>query len=60
MSLFDALRSEALNPIMAGFQEFAADSRAEKINLGVGMHYDEDGRIPILRVVETAGCAWQH
>ena len=54
MSLFDALQSEALDPIMAGFQEFAADRRAERINLGVGMYYDEDGRIPILRVVETA------
>ncbi len=54
MSLFDALQSEALDPIMAGFQEFGADKRAEKINLGVGMYYDEDGRIPILRVVEMS------
>jgi aromatic-amino-acid transaminase len=54
MSLFDALRSEALDPIMAGFQAFNADQRPEKINLGVGMYYDEDGRIPILDVVKTA------
>ena len=54
MSLFDNLQHEALDPIMAGFQEFGADKRAEKINLGVGMYYDEDGRIPILRVVKAA------
>ncbi len=54
MSLFDALRPEALDPIMAGFQEFGADSRPDKINLGVGMYYDEDGRIPVLRVVAAA------
>ncbi len=54
MSLFDTLQPEAMDPIMAGFQEFGADRRADKINLGVGMYYDEDGRIPILRVVEAA------
>ncbi len=54
MSLFDALQPEAMDPIMAGFQEFGADKRADKINLGVGMYYDEDGRIPILRVVDAA------
>lgn len=54
MSLFDALKPEKLDPIMAGFQEFAADPRPGKINLGVGMYYDEDGRVPILRVVRDA------
>jgi len=54
MTLFDALRPEALDPIMAGFQEFGADPRPDKINLGVGMYYDEDGHIPILRTVATA------
>jgi aromatic-amino-acid transaminase len=54
MSLFDALRPEALDPIMAGFQVFNGDTRANKINLGVGMYYDEAGRIPILDVVKAA------
>ena len=39
---------------MAGFQEFGADPRPDKVNLGVGMYYDEDGRIPILGVVQKA------
>ena len=54
MPLFDHLQPEALDPIMAGFQEFGADPRADKVNLGVGMYYDEDGRIPILGVVRAA------
>ncbi|HEY0206731.1 MAG TPA: amino acid aminotransferase [Acetobacteraceae bacterium] len=54
MSLFDNLQPEALDPIMAGFQEFGADPRPDKINLGVGMYYDEDGRIPILQAVNSA------
>ena len=54
MALFDALKPEALDPIMAGFQAFGADPRPDKINLGVGMYYDEGGRIPILDVVAHA------
>ena len=52
--LFDGLTPQPLDPIMAGFQEFTADTRAEKINLGVGMYYDEAGRIPVLDVVQEA------
>ena len=54
MSLFDALQPQALDPIMAGFAEFAADTRPDKINLGVGMYYDENGSIPVLDVVQAA------
>jgi aromatic-amino-acid transaminase len=54
MSLFEGLKPAPLDPIMAGFQEFTADQRPGKINLGVGMYYDEQGRIPILDVVQTA------
>ena len=54
MSLFDGLTPQGLDPIMASFQAFGADPRPGKINLGVGMYYDEDGRIPILEVVKAA------
>ena len=60
MSLFDHLQPEALDPIMAGFQEFGADPRPDKINLGVGMYYDEDGRIPILQAVSSAEATLSH
>ena len=54
MSLFDALQPQALDPIMAGFLAFGADPRPSKINLGVGMYYDEAGRIPVMDVVQAA------
>lgn len=54
MSMFDALTPQPLDPIMAGFAEFAVDVRTDKVNLGVGMYYDEEGRIPVLDVVKTA------
>ena len=54
MSLFDGLTPSKLDPIMAGFQEFTADARPDKVNLGIGMYFDEEGRIPILNVVKDA------
>ena len=54
MSLFDALQPQALDPIMAGFLAFGADTRPGKINLGVGMYYNEAGRIPVMDVVQAA------
>lgn len=60
MSLFDHLKPEALDPIMAGFQEFGADPRPDKINLGVGMYYDEDGCIPIMQAVKSAEAMLSH
>ena len=54
MSLFDGLTPSKLDPIMAGFQEFTADTRPDKVNLGIGMYFDEEGRIPILNVVKDA------
>jgi len=43
-----------LDPILIAFQDFMADPRAEKINLSVGMCYDEDGRIPLMKAVAQA------
>lgn len=57
MPLFDALQPQALDPIMAGFLAFGADTRADKINLGVGMYYNEEGRIPVMGVVQAAEAA---
>lgn len=53
--MFEALTPQSLDPIMATFARFTADSRPRKVNLAVGMYYDEAGRIPILDVVREAG-----
>ncbi|GLQ51543.1 aminotransferase [Dyella flava] len=39
------------DPILGLTEAFVADSRPGKVNLGVGIYYDETGRIPLLRAV---------
>jgi aromatic-amino-acid transaminase len=39
------------DPILGLTEAFVADTRAGKVNLGVGIYYDESGRIPVLRAV---------
>jgi aromatic-amino-acid transaminase len=40
------------DPILGLTEAYNADARATKVNLGVGIYYDEDGRIPVLRAVQ--------
>ena len=39
------------DPILGLTEAYNADSRPTKVNLGVGIYYDESGRIPLLRAV---------
>jgi aromatic-amino-acid transaminase len=39
------------DPILGLTEAYNADSRATKVNLGVGIYYDEQGRIPLLDAV---------
>ena len=39
------------DPILGLTEAYVADTRAEKVNLGVGIYYDEQGRIPLLDTV---------
>ncbi len=52
MSLFSAVEMAPRDPIL-GLNE-AADTRPGKINLGVGVYFTEEGRIPLLRAVSEA------
>ena len=53
-SLFDAIPLAPRDPILGVTEAFNADSRAEKVNLGVGVYYDDQGRIPVLDSVRQA------
>jgi aromatic-amino-acid transaminase len=53
-SLFDRVELAPRDPILGLNEAFAADSRNNKVNLGVGVYYDENGRIPLLRAVAEA------
>lgn len=54
MSLFSAVEMAPRDPILGLNEAYNADSRANKVNLGVGVYYNEEGRIPVLRAVATA------
>jgi aromatic-amino-acid transaminase len=53
-SLFDAVEMAPRDPILGINEQFAADSRATKVNLGVGVYYDADGKLPLLKCVRAA------
>ncbi|MCO6059655.1 aspartate/tyrosine/aromatic aminotransferase [Pseudomonas sp. MOB-449] len=54
MSLFSAVEMAPRDPILGLNEAFNADTRTTKINLGVGVYYNEQGRIPLLRAVAEA------
>ncbi len=42
------------DPILGLSESFNADSRAAKVNLGVGVYTDDEGSVPLLRAVREA------
>lgn len=44
MTLFSAVALAPRDPILGPTEQFAADPNLAKVNLGVGMYYDEDGK----------------
>ena len=51
MSLFAAVEMAPGDPILGLVETFKADPRPAKINLGIGIYLDEQGRIPLLASV---------
>ena len=54
MSLFSAVEMAPRDPILGLNEAFNADTRANKINLGVGVYFTDEGRMPLLRAVAEA------
>ncbi|KAG0190446.1 hypothetical protein DFQ28_002018 [Apophysomyces sp. BC1034] len=54
MSLFSTVELAPRDPILGLNEAFNADSRPAKVNLGVGVYTNEEGRIPLLRAVREA------
>jgi aromatic-amino-acid transaminase len=42
------------DPILGLNEQFNADTNAHKVNLGVGVYYDDDGKLPLLECVQAA------
>jgi len=54
MSLFTAVEMAPRDPILGLNEQFAADTNAQKVNLGVGVYYDDNGKLPLLECVRKA------
>ena len=48
MSLFADVTLAPRDPILGLNEQFNADTRPGKVNLGVGVYYDEAGKLPLL------------
>jgi len=54
MSLFSTVELAPRDPILGMTEAFNADPNPAKVNLGVGVYFDEQGKLPILQCVLTA------
>ena len=52
MSFFKNVELVPGDPILGLTDAFRADPRVDKVNLGVGIYYDEEGRIPVMGAVQ--------
>lgn len=54
MSLFSAVELAPRDPILGLNEQYAADQNPNKVNLGVGVYFDENGKLPLLQCVQAA------
>ena len=54
MNLFASVELAPRDPILGLYETFNADTRATKVNLGVGVYFTDEGKIPLLRAVQIA------
>ena len=54
MSLFSSVELAPRDPILGLNEQFAADTNPNKVNLGVGVYFDDNGKLPLLQCVQAA------
>jgi aromatic-amino-acid transaminase len=54
MSLFSAVEMAPRDPILGLNEQFNADTNPAKVNLGVGVYFDDNGKLPLLACVQAA------
>jgi aromatic-amino-acid transaminase len=52
--MFTAVEMAPRDPILGLNEQFNADPNPAKVNLGVGVYYDEEGKLPLLQCVQAA------
>jgi aromatic-amino-acid transaminase len=53
-SIFSAVELAPRDPILGITEAYNADTRPNKVNLGVGVYYGDDGKLPLLAAVKAA------
>ncbi|HWH80723.1 MAG TPA: amino acid aminotransferase [Burkholderiaceae bacterium] len=53
-TLFAAVEMAPRDPILGLNEQFNADPNPAKVNLGVGVYFDENGKLPLLQCVQAA------
>jgi aromatic-amino-acid transaminase len=54
MSMFTAVEMAPRDPILGLNEQFNADTNPNKVNLGVGVYFDDNGKLPLLQCVQAA------
>lgn len=54
MSLFTAVEMAPRDPILGLNEQFVSDTNPSKVNLGVGVYFDDNGKLPLLQCVQAA------
>ncbi len=54
MSMFTGVQMAPRDPILGLNEQFAADTNPHKVNLGVGVYFDDNGKLPLLQCVQQA------
>jgi aromatic-amino-acid transaminase len=57
-SYFSNITAAAPDPILGVAEAFRADPHPDKVNLGVGVYQDNNGRTPILEAIKQATQLW--
>ncbi|MBC8722925.1 aspartate/tyrosine/aromatic aminotransferase [Paraburkholderia sp. 31.1] len=52
--MFEHIDAYAGDPILTLNENFAKDSRDHKVNLSIGIYYDDQGRLPVMQAVREA------
>lgn len=52
--MFNAVEMAPRDPILGLNEQYAADTNPNKVNLGVGVYYDDNGKLPLLECVKAA------
>ena len=54
MSLFSAVEMAPRDPILGLNEQYNADTNPNTVNLGVGVYFDDNGKLPLLQCVQAA------